>query len=116
AYSDWRAGPRSHAAGPCRPPADSAATISSLGDNSTPAWQLHLSIAVPHCRLAPLPQPAPAHGCSCSSSSTRPPMAGGLSLRGHFYSVREGTLSKSFNTSTSGTCQDWIEMSPSLTE
>jgi hypothetical protein len=24
-------------------------------------------------------------------------MAGGLSLRGHFYSVREGTLSKSFN-------------------
>src|ERR1700756_3670133 len=25
-------------------------------------------------------------------------LAGGLSLRGHFYSVREGTLSKSFNT------------------
>src|SRR6516225_1747901 len=24
-------------------------------------------------------------------------LAGGLSLRGHFYSVREGTLSKSFN-------------------
>src|ERR1700758_3962186 len=25
-------------------------------------------------------------------------LAGGLSLRGHFYSVREGTLSKSFNS------------------
>jgi uncharacterized membrane protein YeaQ/YmgE (transglycosylase-associated protein family) len=25
-------------------------------------------------------------------------LAGGLSLRGHFYSVRQGTLSKSFNT------------------
>src|SRR6202041_220180 len=89
--------PRSHAATPCRPPPDSAATISSPGDNSTPAWQLHLSISVPHCRLAPLPPPAPVHGYSCSSSSTRPPVAGGLSLRGHFYSVREGTLSKSFN-------------------
>jgi hypothetical protein len=32
------------------------------------------------------------------SSSTKPPLAGGLSLRGHFYSVREGTLSKSFNS------------------
>jgi hypothetical protein len=27
-------------------------------------------------------------------------LAGGLSLRGHFYSVREGTLSKSFNSRT----------------
>src|ERR1700723_1877665 len=26
------------------------------------------------------------------------PLAGGLSLRGHFYSVREGTLSNSFNS------------------
>jgi hypothetical protein len=25
-------------------------------------------------------------------------LAGGLSLRGHFYSVREGTLSNSFNS------------------
>jgi hypothetical protein len=57
---------------------------SSPGDNSTPPWQLHLSISVPHCRLDPSPPPAPAHGCSCSSSSTRPPVAGGLSLRGTF--------------------------------
>src|ERR1700691_6677174 len=42
------------------------------------------------------------HGCSWSSSSTKPPVAGGLSLRGHFYSVREGTLSKSFNRANHG--------------
>src|ERR1700733_3632030 len=29
-------------------------------------------------------------------------LAGGFSLRGHFYSVREGTLSNSFNTQTIG--------------
>jgi hypothetical protein len=29
-------------------------------------------------------------------------LAGGLSLRGHFYSVREGTLSKSFNMRVEG--------------
>src|SRR5208283_4880222 len=44
------------------------------------------------------PHPLQLTAAHARPHSTRPPVAGGLSLRGHFYSVREGTLSKSFNT------------------
>src|SRR5271165_1223432 len=45
------------------------------------------------------PHPLQLTAAHARPHSTRPPVAGGLSLRGHFYSVREGTLSKSFNSS-----------------
>src|SRR5271165_5908990 len=44
------------------------------------------------------PHPLQLTAAHARPHSTRPPVAGGLSLRGYFYSVREGTLSKSFNT------------------
>src|SRR5271166_5138608 len=65
------------------------------------------------------PHPLQLTAAHARPHSTRPPVAGGLSLRGHFYSVREGTLSKSFNrpiSLASLACQDLIEMSPSLTD
>src|SRR5439155_367105 len=41
------------------------------------------SVARASAAVSPCLPPAPAHDCSWLSSSTRPPVAGGLSLRGH---------------------------------
>src|SRR6266851_2337309 len=76
--------PDCRALAPCCPVADTAATVFSPGDSSAPASPLHRSASAPHYPHAPLPPHVPAHDCSSPSSPTGPPLAGGLSLRGHF--------------------------------
>src|SRR5712691_7601440 len=78
---------------PIAPPQSFGLAITQL-EHLRGIAQLQLPTADPSHDFHPL-QLTTAHGCPLQRDLL---WAGGLSLRGHFYRVREGTLSKSFNS------------------